>query len=636
MAMVFRSAKNLENPKKIDENNKISLNTDIIEKYKLNSINKSRNRVPEEIHFNSKRIAFGSLTEKSSYFNINSCDNFSPGPGAYNLNNNLIKKSYNQFINSDKKQLDIAEDNLPVCFLSNQKRFKTDNFEISPGPGHYSSEKKLKRDDSKKLISKYRITYRKTFSPNRVVSIPYNYEERSNAEYAELMHENNKSKEKDKINSKDNMSKNDINHKIFSSKNNKENGLSNNSSQFESNNFLNSKNSTFPTISNSLSIINYNNNTNSCLDKYFHLEKTMKEVKLSNTNTYKYNYSYNKIHEKNGPNTIISRNTGPGPGQYSVSNIYDKKSKDEKFQNFGSSSVRDIFSSLNVKNYKNFFKERNLDNINDNMNNMNNIITINNKKSKISKSKSFTDKNKYKNLSKLKVFYKSKEDILKEKHIYEKKLSSNSPGPGAYEPENSKNAQIKKLNFENFGTLEKRFPISSSGANTPGPGKYLSLKFWGSKDKIKHNSFIPKNIIKENAKKIKILKENIFTKKLISEKNKSPSVGLYSPEKVNCINYDNQKLKDKRPIFDFYGFGSTIDRVKLLNNKKEEKVDQIYNLDYPEVKFGQQIAPFLFSTERKESENFIIKDNNEKIGPGSYKADSYFDWNKKSYNILYN
>ena len=33
MAMVFRSAKNLENPKKIDENNKISLNTDIIEKY---------------------------------------------------------------------------------------------------------------------------------------------------------------------------------------------------------------------------------------------------------------------------------------------------------------------------------------------------------------------------------------------------------------------------------------------------------------------------------------------------------------------------------------------------------------------------------------------------------------------------
>ena len=59
-------------------------------------------------------------------------------------------------------------------------------------------------------------------------------------------------------------------------------------------------------------------------------------------------------------------------------------------------------------------------------------------------------------------------------------------------------------------------------------------------------------------------------------------------------------------------------------------------MDYPEVKFGQQIAPFLFSTERKESENFIIKDNNEKIGPGSYKADSYFDWNKKSYNILYN
>ena len=635
MAMVFRSAKNLENQKKIDKNNKISLNKDIIEKY-INrfSNNKSRNRMPEEIHFNNKRIAFGSLTEKNSYFNINSCDNFSPGPGTYNLNNNMIKKSYNKFINSDKKQLDIVDDNSPICFLSNQKRFKTDNFEISPGPGHYYSEKKLKKDESKKLISKYRITYRKTFSPNRVISIPYNLDERSNDEHVELIHDNNKSKEKekDKFNSKENMNKDDINHKIFSSKNNKENGLSNNSSLFESNNFLSSKNSTFPTISNSISIINYNNNISSNLDKYFHLEKTMKEVKLSNTNTYKYNYSYNNIHDKNGSNTMISRNTGPGPGQYSVYNIYDKKSKDVKFQNFGSSSVRDIFSSLKVKNYKNFFKERNLDNINDNMNN---IIAINNKKTELAKSKSFTDKNKYKNLSKLKVFYKSKEDILKEKHIYEKELSLNNPGPGAYEPENSKNTHIKKLNFVNFGSLEKRFPISSSGVSTPGPGKYISLNYWG-KSKIKHNSFIPKNIIKENAKRIKILKEKIFTKKLISEKNKSPSVGWYSPEKINCIDYENQKLKEKRPIFNFYGFGSTIDRVKLLNNKKEEKVDQIYNLDYPEVKIGQQIAPFLSSTQRKESENFIIKDNNTKTGPGSYKADSYFDWNKKSYNILYN
>ena len=59
-------------------------------------------------------------------------------------------------------------------------------------------------------------------------------------------------------------------------------------------------------------------------------------------------------------------------------------------------------------------------------------------------------------------------------------------------------------------------------------------------------------------------------------------------------------------------------------------------MDYPEVKFGQQIAPFSSSTEKKEGEYFIIKDNNAKTGPGSYRADSYFDWNKKSYNILFN
>ena len=633
MAMVFRSAKNLENPKKIDENNKISINKDIIEKFNRYSNNKSRNRVPEEIHFKNKRIAFGSLTEKNSNFNINSYDNFNPGPGTYNLNNNLIKKSYNKYINFDKQKIDIFDDNVSLCFLSNQKRFKTDNLKSTPGPGYYFSEKKVKRDDRKKLISKYRVTYRKTFSPNRVISIPYNYDERNNVEYVDLIHDHNKSKEKDKNNSRENMNKDDNNHKILSNNKNKENGLSNTSSQLESNHLVNSRNSTFPTISNSLSIINCNNNTNSGLDKYFHLEKSLKEIKLSNTNTFKYNYSYNNIHEKNESNIMKSRNTGPGPGQYSISNIYDKKSKDVKFQNFGSSSVRDIFSSLNVKNYKNFFKEKKLDNINDNMNN---IITINNKKSKITKSKSFTDKNKYKNLSKLKVFYKSKEDILKEKNIYEKKFSLNNLGPGVYEPENNKNTHIKKLNYENFGSLEKRFPINSSEVNSPGPGKYLSLKYWGSKAKIKQSSFIPNNIIKENAKGIKLFKQRTFIKKLISEKNKSPSVGLYSPEKKNSIDYENQKLKDKKTIFNSYGFGSTVDRVKLLNNKKEDKVDQIYNLDYPKVKFGQQIAPFLYSTERKESENFILKDNNTKIGPGSYKADSYFDWNKKSYNLLYN
>ena len=103
MAMVFRSAKDSENPKKNYENDKISLNTDFIEKYNRYSDNKSRNRLPEEIHFNGKKIGFGSLTEKNSYFNINSCNNFSPGPGTYNLNNNMIKKCYNKFINSDKK-----------------------------------------------------------------------------------------------------------------------------------------------------------------------------------------------------------------------------------------------------------------------------------------------------------------------------------------------------------------------------------------------------------------------------------------------------------------------------------------------------------------------------------------------------
>ena len=46
------------------------------------------------------------------------------------------------------------------------------------------------------------------------------------------------------------------------------------------------------------------------------------------------------------------------------------------------------------------------------------------------------------------------------------------------------------------------------------------------------------------------------------------------------------------------------------------------------------MEPFSVISERKELGNEGQDVNNE-VGPGSYDRDSYFDWNKKSFNALF-
>ncbi len=54
-----------------------------------------------------------------------------------------------------------------------------------------------------------------------------------------------------------------------------------------------------------------------------------------------------------------------------------------------------------------------------------------------------------------------------------------------------------------------------------------------------------------------------------------------------------------------------------------------YNLVYPLKEIKQIGRPFLSSSLRVEK-----KIDNSNIGPGSYnKYDTFFEWNKKSYNI---
>ena len=348
------------------------------------------------------------------------------------------------------------------------------------------------------------------------------------------------------------------------------------------------------------------------ISKKFNLEKN------SNSDISEpYNiFSYNSLNNINNLNNIKA------------------KTKDIQHQNFGSTTIRNVFSSSNFKN---------------NINNMYNILE---EKNKFIKSKSFNDINN--NNYDRQILDKKKEYetniynyLLKEKYLYEKNLLKMNLGPGKYDLNTNKYKDLNELkNAQNFGSSEIRFPVSLSGIVTPGAGRYLPLKIWGKKKKYT-NPFISEIIkIEKFHEKSKKNKNKMILRKLLNiEKNKSPSVWDYYPEKYLSIEYDNQKIHKKNNNMkndsdELNNIMFEVNKDKLINkNQKENNINNFYkfnDFDNHKVKFKQQIAPFLSTEKRKGFETIEMKDINEIVGPGYYHKDSYFDWNKKSYNLLFN
>ena len=94
----------------------------------------------------------------------------------------------------------------------------------------------------------------------------------------------------------------------------------------------------------------------------------------------------------------------------------------------------------------------------------------------------------------------------------------------------------------------------------------------------------------------------------------------------------NLTNSDKKPCFN-YG-----EKRFFEPKRKYEDENQVgkYNLIPKEKEIVQKMAPFSSNVEKNG--NYIFsKDmlNNKTLGPGKYKNESYIDWNKKSYNILF-
>lgn len=283
-----------------------------------------------------------------------------------------------------------------------------------------------------------------------------------------------------------------------------------------------------------------------------------------------------------------------GPGAYNLSDEFIISPKKIRYQNFGS------FKSRNLHSPKDSKKNPNEDNIKfyfltDKVQNNN---KENNDKIKLYKnSKFFTNK--------------LKAEIIKEKNIQDKNKIYEKMGPGCYEIKEQKYRKENKVG--NFGFLEKR--IFNSGVNKAWDCSYLPLEDWTKKFTKDSNKIKKKENIFNLLQDIKIKPDS----KEEQNQEQNQKQNLDKEDKINKYNLYRPGFNSEEPRF--YIFQSDINIMNGVGS---------YDL-IPKRKNKIQFMPFIYSSERH---NAVKCDNNPELGPGTYnKFDTFFQWNKKSFNI---
>jgi len=211
-----------------------------------------------------------------------------------------------------------------------------------------------------------------------------------------------------------------------------------------------------------------------------------------------------------------------------------------------------------------------------------------------------------------------------------KKIST--PGPGAYNPETKKDKIKNNMNYM-FNCRQKRFGPSSSELKwvmmTPGPGDYINpYTATGTR-----NTLLINGIYTDIRKGKEILRQKAKTQKPLKsmEGDGYPGVGTYDPDKVISIAYQNRKkAKDRKENEKLkIAFDSHIKNEKDFNELKSNLGPGIHYRELP-VK-----APFIRSPFQSEEERMKLNDTGSGLEPGHYNVKSYFDWNKKTYNVSY-
>ena len=630
MAFVYRTSKNLE--EKIKPNNNqnfyenINLLTEIFKKYS------HQNPLDKPLS------SFGSKALRNS-LNFKDGSN-SPGPGSYRLEKSFLKKSFtkNETTPSDPEGI---EGEPAQLFISKDKRFKEDNKsnKDNPSPFEYFQPKSIFEQNNKYRELSRLKTFGKyyPFSSKRQISIPTNdlyYNIKNNGE-VEV-----KTDIEDIKNVKNNVGPGSYNLLLNKKNNNsidwsksvKEKKVDEKKNKELKDNIKNIKIKTENSFNNSTipneTIIN-DKTYNSTNMLTYNIERLAD--KICNTET---------VNEKNKKKGLLNLkiDDSPGPGDYDTTFHIEGPIKFSNVNNFGSNVSRGLLfpasrnkikiglrnkkESLIIKNYNN--KDNKINNIN-----IKKSLSLGNK---VKKENNIL--NKIKNPDIAQSIYAND---IKDKYIQNKKFLNTQLGPGAYNPSLSYDKNRKESYIQNFNSLAERFLINKDSNMIPGVGTYSTIDSYSPK-KTYFKSSVPPNITQRHINGISAYTIQETKDKLYYDKHKQPCVGEYYPEINNSIEYNNFKIiqnyyNGKKPSFNY------AEKRFFEPKRKYEDENQVgkYNLSFKEKEMTQQMSPFSSNVERDGNNYFLPNNKNKKkeIGPGAYRYDSYFDWNKKSYNILF-
>ena len=628
MAFVTRSSKNLE--EQIKPNNSfnfyenINLFTEINKKY-LDKTTK-----------NKQLPSFGTKSLRKS---LNFKDGSeSPGPGSYKLEKSILKKTFNQNLTSPNDPEGIEGEHTQL-FISKEKRFKEYNKSNAnnPCPGEYFKDKNIFEPNNlhKDISHLKNFGIYHPFSPKRQISIPTDdlYYEVKNDGKIEVKTDFEKYKN---INKSLGPGSYDI--KFYDRKNNSidwsktakdknfiENELNEKKNKKKVKNIKINVNDSFNETTSP-----YDDKTNNSTNLITHNIERLAD-KICNTEIISQKEKHKKLF-----NNKIENN--PGPADYDTTFNTFAPIKFSNVNNFGSNSSRGLLYPLmknnkiriGLKNKKTSLIIKNDNNKNNDINN--NIKSIN---KNLEENESGVTNNK--NISSFKLHFLHVNNI-KEKYFKNKDSYLSNLGPGTYNPSTPTDRNKNENYIQNFNSLEKRFIIKNKDKLMfPGVGTYSTIDSYSPK-KSKFKSVVPHNISQRNLDGISAPKVLETKDKIYYDNHRQPCVGEYYPEIRNSIEYNMFKIlnnynNDKKPSFNY------AEKRFFEPKRKYEDENQVgkYNLIPKEKELVQQNTPFSSVVERDGIKYLIPneKKNNKHLGPGAYRYDSYFDWNKKTYNILF-
>ena len=522
-----------------------------------------------------------------------------PGPGSYLQS----LKKINTLPNSSK------------FFITGDTRFKSSDNHI-PGVGQYNLGINDAQSNTPKKMSSF--IYKKfnlyDFILNeKLQTLPNKYPIFTNNNITKEENNNNNSKIKNNI---FNLKKhnNAIDWKKVSKKNLELESINNNSFIIQDNNNKNTTNDfVMLTEFNIISNKNEKKDTKEKKDNKENKTEPKQIIYKNNILGFKDNFDSSLINLTSN-NNKNKENVEPGPGTYEPKNLNFKlEPKKNRYQNFGTYESRNMFPIPKKK----FFNGNNI--------RLNTDNSINNFRFRKKLDENRNKLNKYKRL-----LHNLRFNIIKEQAMLYKKNVQDNLGPGTYSPKNisdlKKNNQMAKTLVIN----EERIPSYIDMNDNPGVGEYnVNGEF---KQNVEKNLTLLKSKQDKEKYDQKIVLEN-FKKKW---KNKQQRRFI----RIDYTETDEYKIRKQYMHNSLFRppFNSAV--PKFNQEKKDDANIDIYTneqdiIDYPPKKINNHLnIPFLSKAVR--SCNQTIDANSEKkIGPGSYEQKSFFDWNKKSFNVQY-